>query len=582
MAGANPHGSPYPTTASGKELDLRKEINRLLYGAIDEEAKGRWSLLRRMRRDSNGNRIRCACRDNVTDEPDKDYYCRYCVLPTAAIPTENGIRQAKDIIPGMKVLSKDGKYHLVTNTFARLYKGKMTSLYTCGRTNMPLTVTCDHRVFVLEKQQYCHIKKSYGKICNPETCKAQTCKIKTNNIKYDFDIVEKRADEICPGDYVAFPKIKNNKQPIEEISIIWDKYKASRGKDAKQLNKSFVLDDDFMFLLGWYVAEGSGDAAGRKTRSVVYSLRKSKEQWVVGKLLKIFKEKFGVDGIVKEKKDSDSVQVVFGHAYISRWLHDICGRYSDGKHIPNFVWHTTEELKKVFLDNFMLGDGHKNNKNFETAGITSKILAEELYVLAFDVGYYPSISFKPAYSSSDGQSHADSWYVSWYCVKRTNPTRWRRRFSAENFVFSRVEKTHTSKDTITAVYDFTVDEDHSFVADGILTHNCLGMGYYWDEVPIVQYRDKTSFKKVSEDNREFVLDKFFVEYDTIINDEDYIVTVKLDQNGSPITPVTREKYFKIASAVSFRSDSGRIEFWEIRAKEEFQWSIWYGVQRRQS
>jgi hypothetical protein len=111
---------------------------------------------------------------------------------------------------------------------------------------------------------------------------------------------------------------------------------------------------------------------------------------------------------------------------------------------------------------------------------------------------------------------------------------------------------------------------------------CLGMGYYWDEVPILQYRDKTSFKKASEDNREFVSDKFFVEYDTIINDEDYIVTVKLDASGNPVTPVAREKYFKIVSAVSFRSDNGRIEFWEVRTKEEFQWSIWYGVQRRQS
>lgn len=110
---------------------------------------------------------------------------------------------------------------------------------------------------------------------------------------------------------------------------------------------------------------------------------------------------------------------------------------------------------------------------------------------------------------------------------------------------------------------------------------CVGHGFYWDEVPILQYRDRTSFRKINEDNREFVYDKFFVEYDTIINDEDYIVTVKLDINGMPQSPVTREKYFRIVSAVPFRSDNGRIEFWEVRAKEEFQWSIHYGVPIRQ-
>jgi len=79
MAGTNPYTSLYPTTLSGKELDLRTEMHRTLYGAIDEEPKGRLGLLRRMRRDSNGDLVRCPCRDNITDEPDKDYYCRYCL-----------------------------------------------------------------------------------------------------------------------------------------------------------------------------------------------------------------------------------------------------------------------------------------------------------------------------------------------------------------------------------------------------------------------------------------------------------------------------------------------------------------------
>lgn len=60
------------------ELDLREEMKRLLYGAEDEIAKGKIGLLRRMRRDDNGELVRCSCRDKVTDEPDRDHYCRYC------------------------------------------------------------------------------------------------------------------------------------------------------------------------------------------------------------------------------------------------------------------------------------------------------------------------------------------------------------------------------------------------------------------------------------------------------------------------------------------------------------------------
>jgi len=70
--------APYRSIASSKELDLRVELHRLLYGAIDEIAKGKVGLLRRMRRDSDGNLVRCPCRSQATDEPDRDFYCRYC------------------------------------------------------------------------------------------------------------------------------------------------------------------------------------------------------------------------------------------------------------------------------------------------------------------------------------------------------------------------------------------------------------------------------------------------------------------------------------------------------------------------
>jgi hypothetical protein len=75
---ASPYSNLYGTP-NNIELDLRVELERTFNGAIDEIAKARTGLLRRMRRDLNGEPIRCACRDLQTDEPSKDYYCRYCL-----------------------------------------------------------------------------------------------------------------------------------------------------------------------------------------------------------------------------------------------------------------------------------------------------------------------------------------------------------------------------------------------------------------------------------------------------------------------------------------------------------------------
>lgn len=111
--------------------------------------------------------------------------------------------------------------------------------------------------------------------------------------------------------------------------------------------------------------------------------------------------------------------------------------------------------------------------------------------------------------------------------------------------------------------------------------SCLGMGFLWDERKIVYYRDDGSFRKREDKLEEYEGDNFYIEYDAIVSASDYIVVVKLSENGMPQIPVVREKLFKIISADPFRADNGRIEFWRIRATEERNWSIWYGNKNRQ-
>jgi hypothetical protein len=71
--------NPWPIMTSRVEIDLREEMHKLLYGAPDEIAKGRIGLIRVVRRDVDGNPIKCLCRDSITDEPDEDFYCRTCL-----------------------------------------------------------------------------------------------------------------------------------------------------------------------------------------------------------------------------------------------------------------------------------------------------------------------------------------------------------------------------------------------------------------------------------------------------------------------------------------------------------------------
>lgn len=60
-------------------VDLREEFDNLVLGYQGETPIGRPFILRRMRRDSSDQLIQCTCVSSLTNEPDRDYPCPYCL-----------------------------------------------------------------------------------------------------------------------------------------------------------------------------------------------------------------------------------------------------------------------------------------------------------------------------------------------------------------------------------------------------------------------------------------------------------------------------------------------------------------------
>lgn len=63
----------------GAEPNLRSEMTHTIDGYFPEIAKGQTVILRRVKHAADGSYLKCACRDRVTDEPDKDIYCPLCL-----------------------------------------------------------------------------------------------------------------------------------------------------------------------------------------------------------------------------------------------------------------------------------------------------------------------------------------------------------------------------------------------------------------------------------------------------------------------------------------------------------------------
>jgi hypothetical protein len=68
----------FPRASSGSEVDLRSEFDTLMFGSATEIGHSYPGFLRTMRRDTNGNPIKCSCFEaENTSEPDPS--CSYCL-----------------------------------------------------------------------------------------------------------------------------------------------------------------------------------------------------------------------------------------------------------------------------------------------------------------------------------------------------------------------------------------------------------------------------------------------------------------------------------------------------------------------
>lgn len=109
---------------------------------------------------------------------------------------------------------------------------------------------------------------------------------------------------------------------------------------------------------------------------------------------------------------------------------------------------------------------------------------------------------------------------------------------------------------------------------------CHSHGYYWDEYRIVYFKNDETFKRSSGNIEEYKSNMFYFEYYGNIYNEDFIVEVKVDKEGIPEVPIKRLKVYDIISADELRAENGRTEFWQVRAEENREWSVWYGVKPR--
>jgi intein/homing endonuclease len=309
-----------------------------------------------------------------------------------------------------------------------------------------------------------------------------------------------RADEVMPDDLMLVSSGVES-APVTQldvanfldgIPVIEDGDRLAGIGAGYSMPRYLILDELTCWALGLFVAEGSTDfsPSGLPHRSV-WTLH-TKETKYVRKLTE-WARSLGLDIEVSHRKGSKAQNVRICCGVLASFLKNVCGRFCNKKRVPVFILNGSHSQKLAFLRGYYDGDGScaKNDRECLSANgsvyvlnqihcaTASRELAIQVSQLAVSVGMKPGRTLTRARGHQRFDSHQVYLYGTDAC--KMYPSELHNREESRRHLISdelgqwrkiREINVHNVEDL--PVFDITVEQDHSFIADGIGVHNCQG------------------------------------------------------------------------------------------------------------
>jgi len=414
------------------------------------------------------------------------------------IPIEN-------ICSGMEVRThKNGRSRVVTETMRRNYTG---SLYTISSGGIKVTATDGHP-FLVVTHPYFRFSQYRDKGIKPKWVEAKDIK-SGHYLVYPKPTIE----EGSPVDFCVFPESKQRKYPNIPYSDIAEKvgvhqqtvYKILNGKYTRNgpelisqvksvadklgfeissapCNENVDFDESFAFLCGAYCAEGS---IGKSITQ--FSLADSgKDDDLVEGITECLDD-LGVNYTILPVEDKHTLSIVAYSKSLRDFFVEHFGRGSGNLLIPEWLYESPKESRESFIIAYLLGDGSFGKQtSFST---TSTNLFSGIRILLSGLGIYARKVTEPEtlWEYADYTRHNSERYIanlsgihlrellirSGYFDVPT-PKRSREPFIQDDDYFYIVVSSVTSKEVYEyPVFNMEVDEDNSYLANGIVSHNCF-------------------------------------------------------------------------------------------------------------
>ena len=230
------------------------------------------------------------------------------------------------------------------------------------------------------------------------------------------------------------------------------------------------LNEDFWYFVGRWIDDGwvrngfRKEKPGGKGYGIIYLCDSFDKENELINIVSKMSDNYSIE------QDKTVIKAKFTSQVLCKWLVDNFGKDAINKTIPGWALSMSHKYRKILFDGIMDSDGWRKSDTSMKVTSISKRLILGIRMLAESLGYSTSVSYykRPEKKVIEGRTvnQHDTYSVAIHDNKNRktgleyNGHKW---YKCRNVIKTGEIKT---------VYNISVEEDESYIADSIVVHNC--------------------------------------------------------------------------------------------------------------
>jgi hypothetical protein len=368
----------------------------------------------------------------------------HCYMSNSLVFTPDGNKTINSFYVGDKLFNHIGEVDSVSHVFEKDYDGEVVSVRAWGLPSF--NVTAEHPILIFRNirdiKEYEDIEESDGGVL---VIKKQKQKVEKRKLMW----VE--AKDIIDTDWLVTPKTKFQSKPFAGLPYIGISNKTKN--IPEQLNHP---NNDVAWMFGLYIADGNSV----KNHKICFTFSITEKDYIAR-----LKKAFDILGLkIRIKEHTTYIRVYCDSSVLARSFDSWFGHYSTERQIPEFLLTEGWDVESI-IDGIFCGDGFYR-KEIKYISMSNKPLIYQLRNILINLDYKPTI-FEQKHGDTAYNSHNSSYTLAWNLKNAVSKLK-----NDSNYLYNPIRNIKSNK-YIGKVYNLEVKNNHSYIVDGVASHNCM-------------------------------------------------------------------------------------------------------------